>query len=80
MLWIFFNEIIEYIIMSEKPTRFLEKIIRIRIINKICYPLISKTINTECANVVDKVWTDIKTTWKCSTCVANVDNSTNENE
>ena len=52
---IFFNEIIEYVTTNEEPARFFEKIIRIRIIDKIRYPLILITINTERANVIDKV-------------------------
>ena len=37
---IFFNETIEYDITNEESARFFEKIIRIRIINKILYPFI----------------------------------------
>ena len=36
----FFNESIMYDITNEEPARFFEKIVRIRIIDKILYPLI----------------------------------------
>ena len=36
----FFNEKIEYDITNDESVRFLEKIIRIQILDKILYPLI----------------------------------------
>ena len=75
-----FNETIEYDITNEEPARLFEKIIRIWILDKIRYPLISTTINTEHENVVNKVWTEMQNTWKNSACVPNVDNFTDGNE
>ena len=48
---IFFNEIIEYDISNDDTARFFEKKNQILIIDKIRYPLIQTTINTEHANV-----------------------------
>ena len=36
----FLHEIIEYNITNEEPGRFKKKVMKIRIIGKICYPLI----------------------------------------
>ena len=62
--------------------RDLRKII-IRIIDKIRYPLIYtdkyRYINTERANVVHEVWTEIQTTGKCSLCAPHVDRFKNVN-
>ena len=57
MLYFFLNEI-EYDITNEEPARF-KKIIRIRIVDKICCPLIWIKINTERANVAHKVSTEM---------------------